>query len=55
MPFYVYRWSVQDTWGGDVPPVDGDLVYIPERMILLVDQNVPKVIGIYSQYGGIIV
>ena len=36
---YVLRWSDPRTWGVDLPPVDGDLVYIPEGMTLLVDQT----------------
>lgn len=47
-PIYVYRWSNDQTWGGDVPPVDGDLVQIPNGLVLLIDQNVPQLAGIYS-------
>jgi hypothetical protein len=31
------RWSDSRTWGTDLPPVEGDLVYIPQGMYLLVD------------------
>lgn len=40
---YVYRWSDPDTWGGDFPPIEGDAVYIPQGMVLMVDQSTPKV------------
>lgn len=39
---YAYRWSDPLTWGGDLPPVDGDTVYVPVGMILLVDQTTPN-------------
>lgn len=39
---YAYRWSDPLTWGGDLPPVDGDTVYVPKGMILLVDQSTPN-------------
>ena len=26
---YVLRWSDPTTWGTDLPPVAGDLVYVP--------------------------
>lgn len=35
------RWSSQATWGGEVPPRDGDTVYVPPGMTLLVDQSTP--------------
>ncbi len=54
-PIYVYRWSNSQTWGGDVPPVEGDLVQVPNGLVLLIDQDVPKIAGLYSNYGGIIV
>jgi hypothetical protein len=54
-PIYVYRWSNSQTWGGDVPPIDGDLVQVPNGLVLLIDQDVPKIAGLYSNYGGIIV
>lgn len=34
---YVLRWSDPRTWGTDLPPVNGDLVYVPLGMHLLVD------------------
>lgn len=38
-----------------MPPVDGDLVYIPKGLVLLIDTDVPKVAGIFSDSGGIII
>lgn len=41
-PFlYGYRWSDESTWGGDFPPTEGDTVYVPEGMVLIVDQSTP--------------
>lgn len=34
---YVYFWSNPITWGGEFPPIDGDMVYIPPGLHLLVD------------------
>lgn len=39
-PFeYVDRWSDTETWGGEAVPRDGDTVYVPKGMTLLVDQS----------------
>jgi len=43
---YVLRWSNPKSWGVDLPPVDGDLVFLPQGMTLLVDENTPKLEGI---------
>lgn len=43
---YVLRYSDTRTWGLDVPPIDGDFVYIPKGMTLLIDQTTPKLLGI---------
>jgi len=51
---YVLRWSDSYTWGVDLPPVDGDLVYVPQGMTLLIDQNTPVLAGIAAQNGTII-
>lgn len=40
--FYAFRWSDPATWGGDIPPIDGDTVYVPAGMVLLVDQSTPN-------------
>jgi len=39
---YVSRWSDINTWGGDLPPTDGDSVYVPPGMVLYVDQSTPN-------------
>lgn len=48
---YVMRWSDIRTWGTDMPPIDGDLVYVPAGMNLLVDQSTPNLEGILVQNG----
>lgn len=41
---YIYRWSVDDTWGIDGVPVEGDSISIPLGMSLLVDiEDIPAV------------
>lgn len=39
---YANRWSDPLTWGGDIPPIAGDTVYVPKGMVLLVDQSTPN-------------
>jgi hypothetical protein len=35
---YVFKWSEgEDTWGGEMAPMDGETVYIPKGLNLLVD------------------
>lgn len=48
---YVLRWSDIRTWGTDLFPVDGDLVFVPAGMNLLVDQSTPILKGILVQNG----
>lgn len=43
---YVLKWSDSRTWGTDLPPVEGDLVYVPPGMTLLVDTDTPVLAGI---------
>lgn len=38
---YIDRWSNTDTWGGEAVPREGDSVYVPKGMTLLVDQSTP--------------
>lgn len=38
---YAYRWSDSNTWGGDFPPVEGDTIFVPQGMVLMVDQSTP--------------
>jgi len=48
---YVLRWSDIRTWGTDLKPVDGDLVFVPAGMNLLVDESTPILKGILVQNG----
>jgi hypothetical protein len=35
---YVFNWSEgEDTWGGEMAPMDGETIYIPKGFNLLVD------------------
>lgn len=47
------RWSDPRTWGTDLPPIDDDLVYVPQGMHLLVDQTTPILEGIIVENGTI--
>lgn len=38
---YMDRWSEQSTWGGEAIPREGDSVYVPVGMTLLVDMSTP--------------
>ena len=51
---YIMRWSDGRTWGVDIPPIDGDLVFIPKGMSLLVDQSTPILLGIIVEGGNLI-
>ena len=48
------RWSDIRTWGTDLPPVEGDLVYVPKGMALYVDQSTPRLDGIIVEDGKLI-
>jgi hypothetical protein len=48
------RWSSTATWGGEVPPRDGDTVYVPPGMTLLVDQSTPFINAIIVEGGKIV-
>ena len=48
------RWSDKRTWGTDVPPIDGDLVVVPQGMALYVDQSTPILEGILVEGGKLI-
>lgn len=43
---YVLKWSDSRTWGTDLAPIDGDLVYVPPGMTLLIDKDTPVLQGI---------
>lgn len=38
---YIDRWSNEATWGGESLPREGDSVYVPKGMTLLVDVSTP--------------
>lgn len=38
---YIDRWSDEKTWGGEVPPREGESVHVPEGQYLLVDESTP--------------
>jgi hypothetical protein len=48
------RWSDVRTWGTDLPPIEGDLVYVPEGMSLYVDEDTPILAGLVVQNGKLI-
>ena len=46
-PFlYIDRYSDDRTWGGEAPPREGDSVYVPKGMNLLMDISTPKLYSI---------
>lgn len=51
---YVMRWSDIRTWGTDLPPVEGDIVYVPQGMTLYVDQDTPILAGIIVENGRLV-
>lgn len=51
---YVMRWSDIRTWGTDLPPIEGDLVFVPKGMSLYVDQSTPRLDGIVVEDGKLI-
>ncbi len=38
---YIDRWSDPDSWRGGVLPIAGDIVWIPEGQVILMDVNTP--------------
>lgn len=41
-PFlYIDKWTDERTWGGEAVPREGDSVYVPEGMTLLIDDDTP--------------
>ena len=48
------RWSDPRTWGTDLPPIEGDLVFVPEGMTLFVDQSTPQLLGITTEKGNLV-
>ena len=51
---YIMRWSDERTWGTDLPPVENDLVYVPQGMSLFVDVSPPFLEGIIVEGGSLI-
>ncbi|KAG1667228.1 hypothetical protein FOA52_009793 [Chlamydomonas sp. UWO 241] len=41
---YVDLWSRRSTWGGSLPPIEGDSVYIPEGVTILLDVSPPRLV-----------
>jgi hypothetical protein len=39
---YIDRWSDSATWGGELPPAEGESVFVPKGQTLLVDVSPPK-------------
>jgi hypothetical protein len=38
---YIDRWSDLTSWKNQEPPVDGDIVWVPEGQVIMLDQNTP--------------
>ena len=51
---YVKRWSDPETWGNDAPPLEGEAVYIPSGMHLLVDVDHTPVLSFLTIEGSLI-
>ena len=47
-------WSQDVTWGGDFAPVEGDMVYIPEGLHLLVDVDSTPILSAVVVEGSLI-
>jgi hypothetical protein len=51
---YVSAWSDPDTWGGEYTPVDGESVYVPAGLHLLVDVDSTPILEAVIVEGSII-
>lgn len=51
---YVSRWSDKETWGMDIPPLEGEAVTIPSGQHLLVDVAVVPKLEFVLVYGSLI-
>jgi hypothetical protein len=52
---YVYKWSEgADTWGGEMAPMDGETVYIPKGLNLLVDIDKSPILNAVFIFGSLI-
>ena len=51
---YVNLWSSENTWGGEFAPVEGDSVYVPKGLNLLVDVDSTPVLNAVLVEGSLI-
>jgi hypothetical protein len=51
---YVSYWSDETTWGGEFQPVEGDMVYVPAGLHLLVDVDSTPVLSAVLVEGSLI-
>lgn len=51
---YVNLWSLTDTWGGEFQPVEGESVYIPKGLHLLVDVDSTPILNAVIVEGSLI-
>ena len=51
---YVNLWSNTDTWGGEFAPIEGDSVWIPTGLHLLVDVNSTPILDAILVEGSLI-
>jgi hypothetical protein len=51
---YVSRWSDTETWGGDIPPLEGESISIPKGQHLLVDIDSTPVLNAIIVEGSLI-
>jgi hypothetical protein len=51
---YVNYWSNPITWGGEFAPIEGDMVYIPKGLHLLVDVDTTPILSAVLIEGSLI-
>ena len=51
---YVNYWSDDTTWGGEFAPIEGDMVYIPSGLNLLVDVDSTPILSAVLVEGSLI-
>lgn len=51
---YVNYWSLTDTWGGEFQPIEGDTVYVPAGLQLLVDVDSTPILDAVLVEGSLI-
>jgi hypothetical protein len=44
--YYANRYSAEATWGGDIPPREGDSIVVPMGQTLIIDATPPKLLAI---------